>query len=109
MAPHGQLGPVSRKLLNIALKPSENSGPPPKPKVQLWAPAADRPFMAGPSAIPTRHPAPVFQTARYRCLECEVAWTATEDPGCWVCGSPGDTLRTAHALREDDHLHLDFE
>ncbi len=49
------------------------------------------------------------QRVRYRCIDCEVAWTADEDPGCWVCDQPGYTLRSAIALREDDHLHLDFQ
>lgn len=46
---------------------------------------------------------------RYRCADCEVAWTADGEDACWVCGSPGVTLRAAFALREDDYLHLDFE
>jgi rRNA maturation endonuclease Nob1 len=46
---------------------------------------------------------------RYRCVPCEVAWTAEEDSSCWVCGEQGYSLRTAFSLREDDYLHLDFE
>ena len=46
---------------------------------------------------------------RYRCVDCEVAWTAEDQADCWVCGSPGFSLRAAFALREDDYLHLDFE
>jgi hypothetical protein len=49
------------------------------------------------------------QRVRFRCLLCEVAWTAEEDPGCWMCSEPGYNLRAALALREDDHLHLDFD
>lgn len=49
------------------------------------------------------------QRVRYRCLGCDVAWTADDETGCWVCGEPGFTLRTAFSLREDDYLHLDFE
>ena len=49
------------------------------------------------------------QRVRYRCLDCEVAWTTDEDEGCWNCGEPGNSLRSALALREDDHLHLDFQ
>ncbi len=49
------------------------------------------------------------QRTRFRCLECEVAWTAVDDGGCWVCGEPGHSLRAAYSLREDDYLHLDFE
>ena len=52
---------------------------------------------------------PTLERVRYRCLDCEVAWTAAEDDGCWVCGEPGLTLRAALVLREDDHLHLDFQ
>ena len=48
------------------------------------------------------------QQVRFRCLPCEVAWTSNDDDTCWVCGESGDSLRTALALREDDHLHLDF-
>lgn len=49
------------------------------------------------------------QRVRYRCLPCEVAWTADEEAACWICGEAGYSLRTALALREDDHLHLDFQ
>ncbi len=51
----------------------------------------------------------VAPRVRYRCVDCEVAWTADDGAGCWVCGDPGFSLRTAFALREDDYLHLDFE
>lgn len=49
------------------------------------------------------------ERVRLRCLGCDVAWTADGDDDCWVCGLPGVTLRTALSLREDDHLHLDFQ
>ena len=49
------------------------------------------------------------ERVRFRCIDCDVAWTAPDDDGCWVCGSPGLSLRAALALREDDHLHLDFQ
>ena len=50
----------------------------------------------------------VTTRVRYRCEPCEVAWTSEDDPNCWVCGDSGSTLRSAKALREDEHLHLDF-
>lgn len=50
----------------------------------------------------------VRPNVRYRCTPCEVAWTTTEDEQCWVCGEKGESLRSALALREDEHLHLDF-
>lgn len=53
--------------------------------------------------------APTLPRVRYRCVDCEVAWTADDQAGCWVCGNPGFSLRAAFALREDDYLHLDFE
>lgn len=56
-----------------------------------------------------RRSTPTLERVRYRCLACEVAWTAEHDSTCWVCGEPGMTLRSALALREDDHLHLDFQ
>lgn len=62
-------------------------------------------MVASVSSIPILHQKQV----RFRCLPCEVAWTAEDDEGCWVCGEPGYSLRTALALREDDHLHLDFQ
>ncbi|MGI9605981.1 MAG: hypothetical protein ACR2P0_07555 [Acidimicrobiales bacterium] len=49
------------------------------------------------------------QRVRFRCLSCEVAWTAEVDSTCWVCDEPGLSLRAAYTLREDDYLHLDFE
>lgn len=51
----------------------------------------------------------MHERVRFRCLDCEVAWTADGDEDCWVCGDPGVTLRAALTLREDDHLHLDFQ
>ena len=54
-------------------------------------------------------PGAITVNVRYRCHPCDVAWTAVSDEGCWVCGEEGSTLRSAMALREDDHLHLDFQ
>lgn len=62
-----------------------------------------------PSTATVRTPVLPKQNVRYRCLPCEVAWTGADDEGCWMCGEAGDPLRTALALREDDHLHLDFQ
>ena len=57
----------------------------------------------------TASPTVTAQRVRFRCENCEVAWTGLDGSGCWVCGEPGETLRTAYALREDDYLHLDFQ
>ncbi len=54
-------------------------------------------------------PALTRERVRLRCLGCDVAWTADGEDICWVCERPGVTLRTALSLREDDHLHLDFQ
>ncbi len=59
--------------------------------------------------VQQRQPTLTHKRVRFRCLDCEVAWTADGDDSCWVCGVAGVTLRTALALREDDHLHLDFQ
>ena len=49
------------------------------------------------------------QRVRFRCVECDVAWTALDNSTCWVSDEPGFTLRSGFSLREDDYLHLDFE
>ncbi len=63
----------------------------------------------GMPALTSSTPLLAQQRVRFRCLTCEVAWTAEDDTGCWICGEPGHGLRSALALREDDHLHLDFQ
>ena len=88
---------------------------PPKPARSLGRKACHK--VAGiadfdgmsPSTATVRAPVLPAQRVRYRCLACEVAWTAVDDENCWICGQSGDSLRTALALREDDHLHLDFQ
>lgn len=71
----------------------------------------------------TSVPVPALRV-RLRCDICDVAWTHVETgsgddadshdntsdgTNCWCCGLEGSTLRSAMALREDEHLHLDFD